>query len=421
MPIKIINQWITVVFSLLAVITFISLFLANFYLNAQIQTLFKQRESLDLAHKLSAGSDSLTNAVRAYAATGDANYEQAFIKEATVDKSRDNAVYGLRKLGATRQELGLIETAKHNSDNLINLETRAFEAGRAGDLELARNLVYGPTYLSEKERIMAPIQDFQKKIELRLLEEVKQAGWRANTSLVFAFFMVFTMVFVVVIGQVFFYSRRVVGPLVRLNEAVSQLTIQEKADELFRFDDGSEISVLAKSIKDFHQNAILASELQQFRLRIAEITVELYKAQDLTTLTQTAMNQISLFLDVHHGLLYVADEGGQCLNLMGGYGLPVDQVGRKVFFGEGLVGQCALSKAPIQMNNPPENYIKIASATGSAHPACLLMQPLLLNNHLLGIIELAAFRRFNDNDQMALAEISLALAMSIEVLSHKEI
>ena len=421
MPIKIINQWITVVFSLLALITFISLLLANFYLNAQINTLIKQRESLDLAYKLSAGSDSLTNAVRAYTATGDSSYEKAFIKEATIDKSRDTAVYGLRNLGATPEELGLIETAKRNSDNLINLEARAFEAGRAGNLELARNLVYGPTYLSEKDRIMAPIQVFQKKIELRLLEEVKQVGWRANTSLVFAFFMVFTMAFVVIFAQVFFYSRRVVSPLVRLNEAVSQLTIQEKADELFTFDDGSEISVLAQSIKYFHQNALLAAELQQLRLRIAEITVELYKAQDLATLTQTAMNQISLFLDVHHGLLYVADEEGQCLNLIGGYGLPIDQVGRKVLFGEGLVGQCALSKAPIHMNNPPENYIKIASATGGAVPACVLIQPLILNNHLLGVIELAAFRQFNENYQIALAEISLALAMSIEILSHKAV
>ena len=421
MPIKIINKWITVVFSLLAVITLISFLLANFYLNAQIKTLFKQRESLDFAHMLSAGSDSLTNALRAYASTGDSSYEKAFRKEATVDKRRDTAVYGLRNLGATTEELGLIETAKRNSDNLINLEARAFEAGRAGNLELARNLVYGPTYLSEKERIMAPIQNFQKKIELRLLEEVKQARWRANTSLVFAFFMVFTMVFVVIVGQVFFYSRRVVNPLVRLNEAVSHLTIQEKEDELLTFDDGSEISVLAQSIKYFHQNALLATELQQFRLRIAEITVELYKAQDLATLTQTAMNQISLFLNVHHGLLYVANEEEQCLHLIGGYGLSVDKVGQKVFFGEGLVGQCALSKAPIQMNNPPENYIKITSATGSAVPACISIQPLLLNNHLLGIIELAGFRRFNDNDQMALAEIGLALAMSIEVLSHKDV
>jgi hypothetical protein len=34
---------------------------------------------------------------------------------------------------------------------------------------------------------------------------------------------------------------------------------------------------------------------------------------------------------------------------------------------------------------------------------------------------LAAFRQFNENDQMALAEISLALAMSIEILSHKAV
>jgi putative methionine-R-sulfoxide reductase with GAF domain len=61
------------------------------------------------------------------------------------------------------------------------------------------------------------------------------------------------------------------------------------------------------------------------------------------------------------------------------------------------------------------------SATGSASPVCILIQPLILNQTVLGVIELAAFRQFDENDKLILSELSLALAMSIELLSHREI
>ena len=156
-------------------------------------------------------------------------------------------------------------------------------------------------------------------------------------------------------------------------------------------------------------------------MRIAEITIELYSAHDLQELTQIAMANMSVFLGVHYGLLYVTEKNGQYLKLVGGYGLPIEDIDRNIHFGEGSVGQCATNKAPIQINKVPENYVKIVSATGSASPVCILIQPLILNQTVLGVIELAAFRQFDENDKLILSELSLALAMSIELLSHREI
>lgn len=101
-------------------------------------------------------------------------------------------------------------------------------------------------------------------------------------------------------------------------------------------------------------------------------------------------------------------------------GCPFKSLVKKVLFGESLVGQCALNKAPVLMSNPPKNYVRIYSSIGGALANCILIQPLILNKRLLGVIELAAFRKFDDNDQAIIAEISLALAMSIELLKPKE-
>ena len=97
----------------------------------------------------------------------------------------------------------------------------------------------------------------------------------------------------------------------------------------------------------------------------------------------------------------------------------IQEIGKKVQFGEGLVGQCALNKMPILMNTPPANYIKIYSSTGSAEANCVLIQPLILNRRLLGVIELAAFSQFDEDDQIIMEEIGMALAMSIGLLTRK--
>jgi hypothetical protein len=49
--------------------------------------------------QLAGGSDRLTNAVRAYAATGDRRYYDLFQKELTLDRSRDEAVAALQDHG----------------------------------------------------------------------------------------------------------------------------------------------------------------------------------------------------------------------------------------------------------------------------------------------------------------------------------
>src|SRR6516162_8209400 len=61
-----------------------------------------RRNMFNFTEQLAGGSDRLTAAVRAYAATGDRRYYEAFQKELTVDRNRDIAVEGLKTLDLTR-------------------------------------------------------------------------------------------------------------------------------------------------------------------------------------------------------------------------------------------------------------------------------------------------------------------------------
>jgi hypothetical protein len=61
---------------------------------------------------------------------------------------------------------------------------------------------------------------------------------------------------------------------------------------------------------------------------------------------------------------------------------------------KGLVGQVAFEKERIILSNVPGNYIKISSGLGRAKPANLIILPVLFENKVKAVIELASLDIF---------------------------
>jgi len=68
---------------------------------------------------------------------------------------------------------------------------------------------------------------------------------------------------------------------------------------------------------------------------------------------------------------------------------------KRINIGEGLVGACWLEKKYIYLEKIPENYLKITSGLGDENPRSLLIMPLIINEEVLGIFELASFKGLN--------------------------
>jgi HAMP domain-containing protein/signal transduction histidine kinase/CheY-like chemotaxis protein len=63
--------------------------------------------------------------------------------------------------------------------------------------------------------------------------------------------------------------------------------------------------------------------------------------------------------------------------------------------GESLVGQCAIDKERILITNVPNNYIRIKSGIGEASPLSIVVLPVLFENNIKAVIELASFENFS--------------------------
>lgn len=83
--------------------------------------------------------------------------------------------------------------------------------------------------------------------------------------------------------------------------------------------------------------------------------------------------------------------------------------------GEGLVGQVFLERAPLRLAELPEDYVNITSGLGKATPRSLVIVPLMVNDVVEGILELATFKEIEDHQLEFLEQAGESLAAFIQM------
>lgn len=250
------------------------------------------------ADRLAAGSDRLTGAVRAYAATGDRRHYEEFERELRVDRNRDRALEQLRLAGLTVDEEQLVARAKKNSDRLVALEDQAFAAVGRGDVSHAIRIVYGPEYAAAKTSIMEPIAEFRRTLEKRLTENASGLAHRAVVFDSIALVMLTLNALSMLAALVLFYQRRIVDPLGRIARSLDRLARNEDASIGFQ-QDSSEIGDVARAIETYRL-AIAEAEhrtreaLDQVRTSEAELRHTNFLADTALELTQSGYWHVPL-------------------------------------------------------------------------------------------------------------------------------
>lgn len=282
------SQVITLAIVVLSVAAIVCALWSRWLRIAEERAYEERRKMFNYTEQLATGSDHLTAAVRAFAATGDPRFRQAFQRELTVDQNRDEAAEGLRRLGLTPSERGLIETAKRNSDGLVHLEQQALAAAGSNDITHATEMVYGPEYETNKAAIMTPIAKCRKALERRLTMHAAGLAAQARVLTNMALVLLVLNAAAMVLALLLFYRRRVVTPLASLDQSLRELAARKHGVKIGFQGENSEIGEVARS-------------MENYRLKIEDLIerVEQAKAREL----EAAARELQLAREIQMGML----------------------------------------------------------------------------------------------------------------------
>ncbi|MFC5653218.1 response regulator [Paenibacillus solisilvae] len=151
----------------------------------------------------------------------------------------------------------------------------------------------------------------------------------------------------------------------------------------------------------------------------ASLALLLQTEQELGQISQTFIEQMAPLVGACYACLYVREGLGddKSLKLQGAYAPQDTRMFEQQFvIGEGLVGQCARSKQIIELTELPPSYIKLRSGIGETAPSHLMLFPVLYQNRLLAVIELAGIQPFDERQRALLTELAESCGITLNNL-----
>lgn len=120
-----------------------------------------------------------------------------------------------------------------------------------------------------------------------------------------------------------------------------------------------------------------------------------HNSENMDILSSNVMRHLVDYLKVNQGAIYILneqDKDNPHFEMKSAVAYNREKYLRTNFgVTEGLVGRCAFEKLPVYLKEIPEEYIKLTSGLGGAEPNYLLLVPLVINENVLGVVELASF------------------------------
>ncbi len=174
-------------------------------------------------------------------------------------------------------------------------------------------------------------------------------------------------------------------------------------------------------IANLKETTLRNQEQDWLKSNLAKFTQMLQGQKDLKTVTQRILSELAQVVTAHYGAFYILrqDEESQnvTLSLFSAYGYKSGKnIPTEFAIGEGLVGQVAFEKERIILNNVPGNYIKINSGLGRAKPANLIILPVLFENKVKAVIELASLDAFSETHLDFLSQLTESIGIVLNTI-----
>ncbi|MEJ7645310.1 MAG: GAF domain-containing protein [Chryseolinea sp.] len=146
--------------------------------------------------------------------------------------------------------------------------------------------------------------------------------------------------------------------------------------------------------------------------KIGELLRSTHK--NVTDLYDSIIRYVVKYTKSNQGGIFLLDGTDNELNLVCCYAYERKKfMEKRVAIGQGLVGQCFLSREIIYMTDVPKNYVQISSGLGESTPNAVILVPLAVNDDIVGVLELASLQPYSATEIELLRKLAESVASTI--------
>jgi signal transduction histidine kinase/DNA-binding response OmpR family regulator/CHASE3 domain sensor protein len=303
--------------------------------------------------------------------------------------------------------------------HLIRLQQIRAEGG---GLREQRVLATGEDQLNAASVDLARIAELTSQLvgtERGLMDERLKTLAKSTRQLQIILIGAVIAVVVLTLAALWFALHQITRPISQLTALMGRLTEGDRRIEVPGLGRRDEVGAIARALNAFKHLVIETQQTSWVKNHVAELSAQLQQQKDREVFANIVTATVAPLVEAGVAVFYAADEKGQQLSLLGHYGFRQRKhVTTQYALGEGLVGQCARERKPIQLDQIPPDYTAIHSGTGEALPATLVVLPLVSADRLLGVLEFAAFTPFTATQTQLLDNLLPVVSLSFENLNR---
>ena len=178
-------------------------------------------------------------------------------------------------------------------------------------------------------------------------------------------------------------------------------------------------------IRNLRDTTLKNSEQDWLKTNLTNFTRMLQGQRDLLAVGRMILSELASVVDAQQGAFYLVQhdaatetaEGDVKITLIAGYAhrKRTDR-STEIRPGEDLIGQAVLEKRRILLVDVPAKYLTISSGLVEAPPANIIILPVVFENHVKAVIELASFQRFNSTHQTFLDQLTESIGIVLNTI-----
>ena len=361
------------------------------------------------------------NGQRGYLLTGEAPYLEPYNSASANLKPKVESLRQLTVDNPAQQRS--LERLSVVLDQRVDIMRQRIELRRTRGLQAALKddtVQRGKPIMDEIRQIIAQMKSREQALLDQRSTNANRAAQHTLDTISFGIPLGFALL--TVLGVLL--NRHISRPLTQVSDTAEKIANGDLSAELPSLNRQDEVGTLTRTFKQMVANlrdSVETSDRQSWlQSNLAEFAHLIQGERNLEAVARLMLSHLAPLVGAQYGAFYImnAEQSPPVLKLLSSYAYQErKQLSNQFHLGEGLVGQCALEKQRIVLTNAPSDYIRIRSGLGDASPLNVIVLPVLFENEVVSVIELASFQAFTEIQLTLLDRLAQTIGVVLKAIA----